>query len=322
VTSVRGAIEGRFFDTFECTDCRTVFAWPLEVPAGLYEAIYQHADRLPGYARYVRYARRSQRRSDALKYLAEQEDMYWAVARTLDAAGSRARSWRIAEVGSGLGYLTHALRSAGHNCVGLDISETAVAEATERFGPWYQRQDVFEPTAGLTGSFDLVILLETLEHVPDPAAFLAATASLVRPDGSLLVTTPNRDSHPSAAHWRTDLPPVHLYWFTEQSLARIAEHAGFTAELLDFSDFNAAHEQTIALGQLDHVGEATLDSRLQPSRPIPKRTAVMERLREIPILARIARALYDRSRPNRRRLTTRSFSMAVLMTRRSQVDSI
>src|SRR5436190_8526846 len=85
-TNIGGAIKGRSFDLFECTDCGVAFAWPLEVPPRLYEALYQHADRLPGYSRYARYARRSEGRDDALRYLADQEDMYWAVATTLGAA--------------------------------------------------------------------------------------------------------------------------------------------------------------------------------------------------------------------------------------------
>jgi SAM-dependent methyltransferase len=316
-SDVASAIEGESLDTYECVDCRAVMAWPQQAPAGLYEAIYQHADKLPGYSRYVRYARRSQRSRHPLQYLADQEDMYWAVARTL-AATPRSRSLRIAEIGSGLGYLTNALRAEGYDCVGVDISETAVAEATKRFGSWYQQQDIFSPSPESLAAFDLVILLETIEHVPDPVGFLAAAAKLAKPDGRMLVTTPNRDSHPTAAIWRTDLAPVHLYWFTERTMSRLAEQAGFAVEFVDFTDFNAQHQQTVALGQLDETPPPTLNAALQPCRAIPMRTKAMERLRELPPLARVARAVYDRSRANRERLVKRSFSMAAVLTRQAE----
>ena len=42
-----------------------------------------------------------------------------------------------------------------------------------------------------TGSFDLVVSLETLEHVPDPDQGLAELVRVTRPGGRLIVTTPN-----------------------------------------------------------------------------------------------------------------------------------
>ena len=44
--------------------------------------------------------------------------------------------------------------------------------------------------------FDVVTCMELLEHVPEPAAMLAALASLVRPGGEVIVSTLNR--HPRA----------------------------------------------------------------------------------------------------------------------------
>ena len=41
-------------------------------------------------------------------------------------------------------------------------------------------------------SFDLITCMEMLEHVPDPAATLAALGSLVRPGGHVIVSTLNR----------------------------------------------------------------------------------------------------------------------------------
>jgi SAM-dependent methyltransferase len=213
-----------------------------------------------------------------------------------------------------LGYLTAALNGAGFDATGLDISMEAVTKATERFGPYYEQQDVFDPDPRLLGAFDFVIVLETLEHVPDPKAFLAAISRHLKPGGSLLVTTPNRNSHPSGAQWRTDPPPVHLYWLTESALVRVAEDLGFDIELVDFSEFNDRHYQTVALGNLSSTPPAMLNESMQPCATIPMRTQFMERVRDTRLLSAVCRRLYDGLRPRRARLHERSFSIAAVLS--------
>ena len=227
------------------------------------------------------------------------------------------KSWRILEVGSGLGYLTAALNAAGYDVTGLDISTEAVAKARSRFGPHYQWQDVFEPDESFLGAFDFAILLETIEHVADPKAFLAAVTRFLTPNGSLLVTTPNRDAHPHDAQWRTDLPPVHLFWMTEAAVTEVASEIGYTAELVDFSEFNATHRQTVALGNLATTPPPMLGPTLEPCTAIPLRTRFMESVREFPSLAAVVRYLYDGARPKRARLKERSFSIAAVLSPKS-----
>ena len=108
VKGLGSAIQGNSVDGYRCPDCRSIVSWPLVVPDGLYDAIYRNAQHLPGYCRYVRYARGCESADDALGYLANQEDVYWAVAQVL-ASRPESRSWRIVEIGSGLGYLTAAV---------------------------------------------------------------------------------------------------------------------------------------------------------------------------------------------------------------------
>jgi len=307
------AIAGGSVDAYRCQACNSVFSWPLVVPTGLYDAIYRNASRLVGYTRYARYAESSQRAEDPLRHLARQEDVYWAVTEVL-AARPESKSWHIVEVGSGLGYLTAALNTAGYDVTGLDISAEAVAEARGRFGPHYERHDIFEPDERFVGTFDFAILLETIEHVPDPSSFLGAVTRLLKPNGSVLVTTPNRDAHPRGAQWRTDPPPVHLFWLTEFGLEQLASRVGYRTELVDFTAFNAEHRQTVALGDLTTTPPPMLGPTLEPCGTIPPRTQLMERLREFPPLAAVARFIYDGVRPNRARLTDRSFSIAAVLS--------
>jgi SAM-dependent methyltransferase len=68
-------------------------------------------------------------------------------------------------------------------------------------------------------SVDIVLCTETLEHVPEPAVFLAEAARCLRPGGRLLLTVP------FAARWHY-IP--HDYWrFTPSGLQRLLSQAGF-----------------------------------------------------------------------------------------------
>lgn len=54
-----------------------------------------------------------------------------------------------------------------------------------------------------SGCFDAVLSLETLEHVPDGALFLAEVRRVLRPGGTLVMSLP-----PSAAEWTSDLNDI------------------------------------------------------------------------------------------------------------------
>lgn len=222
------------FDIYDCANCDTRFAAPMAVAPGVYDLIYQHAGRVPGYDRYERYRRDLPRQADPLAYLARQEDVYWAIGqalRELDAGPQR-----ILEIGSGFGYLTYALRRAGHDCHGIDLCAPAVAAARRDFGDFYSATDLMRmPDDG--PAFDLIVATELIEHVPAPPALLAKAHGLLKPGGRLIVTTPNKDLYSARFVWHTDPPPVHLWWFSKTSLRRMAWRLDMSVGFVDFSGF-------------------------------------------------------------------------------------
>jgi SAM-dependent methyltransferase len=215
-----GYLEGYRTMIMECDACSLRFSGRLDVPAGLYDAIYRHAAVLPGYDRYARYAREILDVADPIGYLARNEQPYRFAER---AARGLSRGAVIVDFGSGEGYLTYALRQAGRECYGIDLSRTAVERARRRFG----RPDWFLTPGELPAGFaaDLVIGLEVIEHVATPVELVRSMAALLKPGGSILVTTPNRDSCAASAVWNSDLPPVHLLWFNRRAMRAVATQA-------------------------------------------------------------------------------------------------
>ena len=227
-----GYQEGGRYQVFECVYCDIQFVHPMAVHNQLYEAIYRHADHLPGYHRYSSYRAEIATQPNPLGWLSAQEPAFWFIQSEL---AKLPREARILEVGSGLGYLTYALRSAGYHCIGIDISENAIAEARSAFGDFYLHKDLRVIADEEPGSFDAVIMTEVIEHVPHPTDFLSLAARLLKTTGIALVTTPNKSAARAGTCWQTESPPVHLWWFSETGMRRLAQDVGLMIRLCDFS---------------------------------------------------------------------------------------
>lgn len=216
----------------ECEYCDLQFTDPMTVPQRLYDSIYAQADRLPGYSRYCRYRDLAQSSNKPLDLLAAQEAAYWFIRSELAALPPAAR---ILEIGSGLGYLTYAIHAAGFNVIGIDISNDAVARARATFGNLYAHKDLNVLAAEEPGSFDAVIMTEVIEHVPDPGIFLAAAACVLKTGGQIILTTPNKSDSRLGTCWNTENPPVHLWWFSETAMRRLAQKSNLSVRMGDFT---------------------------------------------------------------------------------------
>jgi 2-polyprenyl-6-hydroxyphenyl methylase/3-demethylubiquinone-9 3-methyltransferase len=115
------------------------------------------------------------------------------------AAPLAARS--VVDVGCGGGILSEAMARRGARVLGIDLArpvlDVAELHALQSGIAVEYREIAAESLAEEhPGEFDLATCMEMLEHVPDPAAALAALGKLVRPGGDIVVST--LDRHPRA----------------------------------------------------------------------------------------------------------------------------
>lgn len=103
---------------------------------------------------------------------------------------------RILDIGCGGGLLCEPLARLGADMVGADASATNIEVAKVHVGESGldidYRAATAEALAGAGEKFDVVLNMEVVEHVADVSLFMAASASMVKPDGLMFVATLNR----------------------------------------------------------------------------------------------------------------------------------
>jgi 2-polyprenyl-3-methyl-5-hydroxy-6-metoxy-1,4-benzoquinol methylase len=240
--SYPGYQEPSTFSIFHCVECNTAFSLPrIEDTQRIYNVIYNNADSVPGYARYWNYCLNIKKMKSPLFYLSESENTYWGILEALNKIVVNKKEVKILEVGSGLGYLTYALNRDGFTAYGIDVSETAVNMAVKEFGEYYFCGDLFEFAIQKQNFYDIVIFTEVIEHINEPMDFLNSVMKILKADGYAILTTPNKSIYSTDTIWATDNPPVHCWWFSEESITYMSEKANSIVTFIDFRKFYKEH---------------------------------------------------------------------------------
>lgn len=232
-----GYLESKSYDIRHCDHCDASFSVPLAVDNDIYDLIYSNLSKIPGYSRYLSYAVNVLNEINPLGYLASQEAMYWAITDFLKKYKIQKNS-KILEVGCGFGYLTYSIFKEGYNITGLDMSSEAVKNAKKNYGDHYVCANVGEYSKGNAKQYDVIILTEVIEHIPDIATFIGSLGDIVKDDGYIVITTPDKSAYSSNVVWATELPPIHLWWLSNKSVQNISSLIGRHAVFTDFSEYN------------------------------------------------------------------------------------
>ncbi len=230
---VNGYVYPEVYNVYFCNNCNIQ---SIEIKEynfkKLYDEIYKNKN-ITGYKRYWEYAEIIKYKKKPLDFLANNEAIYYSVYKTIKSYNCKS----ILEVGSGLGYLTYALNHEGYDCIGVDISNSAVNYSKKNFGNYYECDDIFNYLDKSENKFDIIIVNEVIEHLVDPQDFINKLFLKLHNGGKILFTTPNKSIFNLKTIWATDSPPVHLHWFSEETISILSNQIGFTYELVDFTDF-------------------------------------------------------------------------------------
>ena len=168
--------------------------------------------------------------------------IYAAVVKALRAVHSGGGT--LVDVGCGSGSLWAVLRSIFDRYLGVDIVRYAGFPADGEFVT-ANLDDGTLPLADQCA--DVVVSVETIEHLENPRSFMRQLARLPRPGGLVLVTTPNQLSLLSkitlviknqfnAFQEAPGLYPAHLTALLEIDLLRIATECGLVRPTIRYTD--------------------------------------------------------------------------------------
>ncbi len=141
-------------------------------------------------------------------------------------------NFEILDVGCGSGTNSKALAAKGHTVHGVDLSEAAVKRYCSR-GFDGRVSDLERGLDYPDAMFDIVFCSEVIEHMTSPEILAAEMWRVLRPGGSLALSTPN------SAFWLYRLlglfgytvselqHPKHFQFFSRRSLISLLKGAGF-----------------------------------------------------------------------------------------------
>jgi SAM-dependent methyltransferase len=159
----------------------------------------------------------------------------------------------VLEAGCGEGYGADRIAAVARSVVGIDYDAASTAHVARAYP---RVAAVRGNLAGLpfaSGAFDVLASLQVIEHLWDQPGFLAGCARVLRPAGTLLLTTPNRLTFSPP---NRPLNPFHHRELAPAELRELVEDAGFEVTRL----LGLRHGRRLA--KLDRLFSSLVDAQL------------------------------------------------------------
>jgi 2-polyprenyl-3-methyl-5-hydroxy-6-metoxy-1,4-benzoquinol methylase len=245
-TDSSAGASGLWFPIAQCQDCGLCYTCPRpsENAIGRFYPESYAPHRMP-VKTHKRYGRRAWR--------------LWGKSRT-DPLDNRSIHGlgRLLDFGCGNGSFLQRMKERGWIVTGVDASVAVVQRLRAERGLRAVAGSLPHPELG-EGTFDVITMRQSLEHVHQPLEVLRAAHRLLAPGGLLIVSTPNIDSLPfkwfGRFWWGLDLPR-HLTHFTPDTLQLMLARAGFdvgSVRMVRHTKWlRRSAKQAAILGQVPH----------------------------------------------------------------------
>lgn len=160
------------------------------------------------------------------------EENYWfrrhevVYERLVDRCAER----DVLEAGCGEGYGADLIAEMARRVIGLDYDESAVAHVRARYPRVDMRHGNLAELPLDDGAVDVVVNFQVIEHLWDQGQFVDECLRVLRPGGTLLMSTPNRITFSPGRD--TPINPFHTRELNAAELTELLTAAGFSVEAM------------------------------------------------------------------------------------------
>jgi SAM-dependent methyltransferase len=173
------------------------------------------------------------------------------------------------DVGCMYGYLLDELRLRGvRKAAGVELAREAASAARAKGFDVHQGTIEQYASENPGQRFDVIFAQHVLEHVPDPVRFLRCAVELLLPGGALVLAVPHfgsRSQRLCGAAWGWYQVPVHLFHFSQRSLAALCSEAG----LVGLDDVRRGGDSLFVLMTMYHLVKRLGGKRSAEQAPRP-----------------------------------------------------
>lgn len=146
----------------------------------------------------------------------------------------------LLNIGCGRSDFLKRVEETGYKVIAIDFNKESIEFTKNRLGiKDAYAVDVFDFAKNYNGEqFDVIVFFEVLEHLDEPVGFIMALKNILKPDGYVVMSVPNRERlSPQKEIW--DYPPHHLTRWSAKSLEKFLESNGYIVEKLLVSPITA-----------------------------------------------------------------------------------
>lgn len=224
VCNLCGNTDSKFFcskngySLYKCSNCKLIFVYPTPESIDVYDDSYfSGAEKGFGY----------------VDYDADKEPMISAFNHYIDLINNLGiSSGKLLDIGAATGFFMSIAKKRGFNVVGVELSDFAARKGREN-GLDIVTGDLLN-TNFEGESFDVVTMFDVLEHVPDPKKLISEVSRILKPNGLIIVNTPDAESMWAKVlgkRWQLIMPPEHINYFSPKNLSKYLEDNGYDVKI-------------------------------------------------------------------------------------------
>jgi 2-polyprenyl-3-methyl-5-hydroxy-6-metoxy-1,4-benzoquinol methylase len=146
------------------------------------------------------------------------------------------------DIGCSSGYFLYALKDLVQECVGIEFNKSDIEFARKKCGVKIYDHPLEETDIPLE-YFDIVFMLDVLEHIEDPIQFLGTVRRYIKPGGYIYIEVDNINDSLLSIYGIEEYADFyyrepHLFYFSPKTLKNVAEKGGFPGETKTMQQYN------------------------------------------------------------------------------------